>query len=170
MNDYHKLIADAVTAHAAKIGRLIDYIEVGVLTGNSAEAVLATGTVRYAVLIDNFTLAFDPPQSKETVEARLAPYKGLFDVRVGNSQDILPTIIEQFDVGFVDGDHSAESTLFDMTNMLPLLRDDGIMFIHDLMNPTYNFLPQLVGSFANDNDLKMQFHQGVMNGLGELTR
>lgn len=170
LDDYHKLIADAVVTHSTDHGgRLVDYIEIGVLTGNSAEAILATGKVRRAVLIDNWSLQ-DPPTSREAVEDRLSPYAGIFELREGNSNDVLKTITEQFDVGFVDGDHKAESCLADMTNMLPLLREDGVMFIHDLTNPDYSFIKGLVETFAEKNQLKFIFHGHVHNSLGELRR
>ena len=170
MNDYHKLIADAVTAHAAKLGRLVDYIEVGVLTGNSAKAVLGTGKVRYAVLIDNFsnTHCGDSQSSPEIARNNLATYAGLFDIRVGSSTDILPTVVEDFDVGFIDGDHTDAVCWSDMVNMLRLIREDGIMFVDDLDNPGYTLLP-LVQKFAVENKLNFT-HHSVHNGLGELRR
>jgi len=168
MNDYHQLIANTVVEQAQKLGRLIDYIEVGVLTGNSAEAVLSTCKVRNAILIDNWSLQ-TPPTSKEQVEQRLSKFAAIFDLIEGESSDILPTVGEKFDVGFVDGDHSPEGCLSDMGNMLPLLRKDGIMFVHDVGNPDFPYLKELVINFAHENKFyKATFHE-VMNGLAELT-
>lgn len=170
MNDYHLLMSNLAVVHAGKLGRLVDYIEIGVLTGNSARAVLSTGKVRYAVLIDNFsnTHCGDSKGSPEIVRENLAAYEGLFDIRVGDSRQILPTIIEQFDVGFVDGDHTDEACWADMTNMLRILREDGIMFVDDLDNHGYHLRP-LVERFAAENHLNMTYHS-VHEGLGELRR
>lgn len=170
MNDYHQLIANAVTAHAVNLGRLLDYIEVGVLTGNSAKAVLGTGKVRYAVLVDNFsnTHCGESKSSPELAAKNLEAYAGLFDIRVGNSSDILPTVVEQFDVGFVDGDHTDAACWEDMTNMLRLLRDDGVMFVDDLDNHGYHLRP-LVEKFSFEERLSLTYHS-VHNGLGELRR
>lgn len=170
MNDYHELIAERVTEQAAKLGRFVDYIEVGVLTGNSAKAVLSTGKVRYAVLIDNFsnTHCGESVSSPEIARANLSAYEGLFDIRVGDSRDILPTIVEEFDIGFVDGDHTNEAAWSDMSNMLKILREDGIMFVDDLDNIGYT-LKILVERFAFEHQLSFT-HHSVHEGLGELRR
>jgi predicted O-methyltransferase YrrM len=170
-SDAHELIADAVKRFSdSHNGRLIDYIEVGVLTGNSAEVVLATLKVRRAVLVDNFSYS-DPPSSKQAVENRLSyRYAGVFEVLEGDSKQILPTLNEQFDVGFVDGDHSDAGCLADLTNMLPLIRQDGVIFVHDLTNPGFLSLKQVTEKFAADNNLSFVFHDDVHNALGELRR
>src|SRR6266446_1788207 len=157
MNDYHQLIANTVVDQARKLGRLIDYIEVGVLTGNSAEAVLSTCKVRNAVLIDNWSLQ-TPPTSKRQVKERLSKFAAIFDLIEGESKDILPTVGEQFDIGFVDGDHTAEGCQSDMEKMLPLLRSDGIMFVHDVVNTDFPHLKALVQKFAQENNLVLQLH------------
>ena len=169
-DDYHQLIALSVKQHAEKIGRDIDYIEIGTLTGNSAEAVLITGMVRRAVLVDNFSLVWaGGKQSKETVSARLAKYDGKFEVMEGDSRKIVRNLTEMFDVGFVDGDHEAESCRIDMMNMLPRLRDDGVMFVHDVGNESFTYLQPIVAAFAKQNKLVMQLHE-VSDGLAELRR
>jgi len=170
-DDYHQLIAQRVKEHSEKLGgRLIDYIEVGTFTGNSAEAVLSTCKIRRAVLIDNFSLAWQgKTQSKEMVESRLAKYEGLFEVIKGDGRQVVPKLNEQFDIGFVDGDHEEDSCRIDMTNILPLLRQDGIMFVHDVGNQSFTYLMPVVGAFVRDNNLTMKLHN-VSDGLAELTR
>ena len=169
-DDYHQLIANRVSEHSEKIRRLIDYIEIGTLTGNSAEAVLATCKVRRAALVDNFSLTWGgQTMSKEKIEARLEPYAGLFEMMEGDSRKIVRNLTEMFDIGFVDGDHAEDSCRIDMTNMLPRLRDDGIMFIHDVGNPSFTYLMPVVAAFARDNNCSMILHK-VSDGLAELTR
>ena len=169
-DDYHQLISCEVVKHAEKIGRDVDYIEIGTLTGNSAEAVLITGMVRRAVLVDNFSLIWaGGKQSKETVSARLAKYEGKFEVMEGDSRKIVRNLTEMFDVGFVDGDHSEDSCRIDMTNMLPRLRDDGVMFVHDVGNESFTYLQPVVAAFAKQNKLIIQLHE-VSDGLAELRR
>lgn len=170
-SDAHQLLADAVTAFSNAHGnRLVDYIEIGVLTGNSAVAVLATKKIRRAVLVDNFSYS-QPPSSKQAVEQRLnAEYGGLFEVMEGDSKQIVPRLKEQFDIGFVDGDHSDEGCLADLTNMLPLIRPDGVIFVHDLTNPGFLSLKRVTEKFAQDNGLTFTFHNHVHNALGELRR
>ncbi len=170
MNDYHELIARRVVERAEKLGRLIDYIEVGTFIGHSAEAVLGTHKVKHAILIDNFSLRNNgKPQTKDMVELRLLPFKGLFEIVEGDSRVVLPAISRLYDIGFIDGDHSDEGCRIDMENMLPLLRDNGIMFVHDMLNPDFENLRTVAATFASENGLQIVIHE-VMNGLAELHR
>ncbi len=170
MNDYHELIARRVTEQSEKLGRLIDYIEVGTFVGHSAEAVLRTCKIRHAILIDNFSLALNgEKQSKKKVEERLAPYSGLFEVIEGDSRVLLPRFSRSYDIGFVDGDHSEEGCRADMRNMLPLIRSDGVMFVHDMLNPDFENLRAVAATFASERGLQIVIHD-VMNGLAELRR
>lgn len=172
-DDYHQLIASRVQDYSEKLKRLIDYIEIGTFTGNSAEAVLATGKIHRAVLIDNFELPWNGQrQSKQMVEERLAQYAGHFEVMEGDSRKIARNLTETFDVGFVDGDHSDDSCRIDMTNMLPLISLEGVMFVHDVFNVTnksWTSLLPVVAAFVRDNKLTMRLHD-VFEGLAELTR
>jgi predicted O-methyltransferase YrrM len=169
MDDYHQLIADRVVEHAERIGRSIDYVEVGVLTGNSALAVLSTGKCRHATLIDNFStdLSREWNSSPELVEKNLSEFKGLFDIRIGDSAEVLPTLLREYDIGFVDGTHNEPDCLSDMEKMFPLLRRDGIMFVDDLQNPEQ--LEQVAISFATAHRLRFVHHK-VHQGLGEIWR
>jgi predicted O-methyltransferase YrrM len=167
MEDYHQLIADKVVEHSKRLGRSIDYIEVGVCTGNSALAVLSTGRCRHATLIDNFsnTHCGDWKSSPELVEENLSRFVGFFEIKVGDSAAVLPTIKEKFDIGFVDGEHNEPACLSDMEKMFPLLREDGIMFVDDLENPEQLHYTAL--NFASAHRLRMDYHR-VHFGLGEI--
>ena len=172
MDDYHHLIADRVAQLSHLFGRPVDYIEVGVLTGNSAKAVLSTGMIAHATLVDNFsnTHCGETKSSPEIVERNLAAYDGLFTIAVGDSRNVLPLISgsgQQFDVGFVDGEHTDAACWDDMANMWPLIREGGVMFVDDLRNPVS--LTGVVERFAFEHGLTMKTHD-VHNGLGELTR
>jgi hypothetical protein len=171
MEDYHQLIANTVTAHAEKLGRAIDYIEVGVFRGDSAKAVMSTGHCRHALLIDDFsnTHCGDATSSLQTVETNLHDYGGLFEIKPRPSHEVLPTIKRQFDIGFVDGEHTIEGCRGDMELMWPLIRADGVMFIDDMRHPAYPHIEGLVEQFAKDKGLKYTYHQ-VHEGLGELRR
>ena len=171
-DDYHRLIANTAILHSGYLGRPIDYVEIGTFTGNSAAAVLGTGKIRRAVLIDNFCLDFKGVrQSKQMVEERLKQYNGCFEVMEGDSRVIARDLKETFDIGFVDGDHSEESCRIDMTNMLPLLAPNGIMFVHDVGNchKSWTYLLPVVAQFARDNNLAMTLHD-VSDGLAELIK
>src|SRR5258707_14051477 len=169
-DDYHQLIAQRVQDYSEKLKRLIDYVEIGTFTGNSAAAVLATGKIHRAVLIDNFSLPWNgQQQSKQKVEDRLSKHAGHFEVMEGDCRKIARNLTETFDVGFVDGDHEEDSCRIDMTNMWPLIRPDGVMFIHDVGNKPFTYLLPVVAAFVRDNKLTMRIHD-VFEGLAELTR
>lgn len=169
-DDYHQLIASRVTEHAEKLGRDIDYIEIGTLTGNSAAAVLETGKINRAVLIDDFSLVwYGQKQSKQKVEERLKEHAGKFEIVEGDSRQVTRTVQGTFDIGFVDGDHEEASCRADMANMFPLLKPDGIMFIHDVGNESFTYLMPVVARFAQQNGLTMELHE-VFEGLAELRR
>ncbi len=168
---YHQLIAQRVTERAESLGRLIDYIEVGVLTGNSAAAILGTCKVRSAILIDNFSMQLNGEnQSKRKVEQRLSKYDGLFEVVEGESCEVLRRMIRLFDIGFVDGDHTGEGCRSDLENMLPLMREGGIIFVHDVLNPYFKNLKDVSETFAAKNNLSFTLHAHVEEGLAELRR
>jgi predicted O-methyltransferase YrrM len=170
MDDYHRLIANKVTEHSNKLGRLIDYIEVGTHRGDSAMAVLGTGKVRFAVLIDNFsnTHCGQSVASLKETKNRLKPYEGIFEIMVGDSRNVLPSINEEFDIGFVDGDHTNGECQNDMVNMWSRIREEGIMFVDDIRNPFYT-LEDVVDRFAFEKKLAVKYHD-VHYGLDELTR
>lgn len=169
MDDYHQIIANRVISQAERLGRKIDYVEVGVLTGNSALAVLSTGCCRHATLIDTFAsdLSRQYNSTPELVEQNLAQWKGVFDIRVGDSATVLPTLMREYDIGFVDGEHNEPACLSDMAKMFPLIRKSGIMFVDDLHNPEQ--LELVVINFATVNKLRF-VHHNVHHGLGELWR
>jgi hypothetical protein len=171
MEDYHQLIAEKVTAHAERLGRAIDYIEVGVFRGESAAAVLGTGHCRYAMLIDNFsnTHCGNGSSSLETVQTNLHKYGGMFVIEVGDSRKVLPLIKRKFDIGFVDGEHTIEGCRGDIEQMFPLIREDGILFVDDMQHPAYMHIKGLAEQFAKEKGLQLVYH-AVHEGLGELRR
>ncbi len=171
MDKYHRLIADRVIERAETLGRHLDYIEVGVLTGNSADAVLSTWKLRSAILIDNFSMTLNGvKQSKDMVELRLLPFRGLFEIVEGDSRTVLQRMTRLFDIGFVDGDHTGEGCQSDLENMLPLMREGGIIFVHDVLNPYFKNLKDVSETFAEKNNLAFTLHAHVEEGLAELRR
>lgn len=56
------------------------------------------------------------------------------EIRVGRSQDLLPELLYadyEFDLVFIDGDHSYAATLRDLRDALRLLSPDGVLAVHD---------------------------------------
>lgn len=60
----------------------------------------------------------------------------------GNSQDFLKQHDpkKQFDLVFIDGDHSHEASLRDFELVLPLMRENGIILFHDVYPPAEEFI------------------------------
>lgn len=169
MTGPHALLARVATAAHDRLKRQIDYIEVGVCAGHSALAVLQTGFVHLATLIDNWqnSSAGDVRGSEQIARKTLKPYMNVVEIFSGDSKQVLPRIFKQYDIGFVDGDHSDAGCLADMTNMLPLIRVGGSMFVDDLQNHAHRGLQKLCENFAIDNLLDFTFHEDH-NGVGEL--
>src|SRR5215510_12851929 len=163
LEDYHQLLADRVTELSDKLGREVDYIEVGTCTGNSAEAVLQTGKVRHATLIDNWSYKSIPKADEISVRTRLAPYADKISILTGDSKKVMPRVMRSFDIGFVDGDHSVDYCFSDMTNIFLRLRVGGIMFVDDVKG--HAELEPLARGFARDHSLSYTFHD-VHEGLG----
>lgn len=55
----------------------------------------------------------------------------------GDSVVLIPTLKEQFEMILVDGNHSAEGALQDLTNCWPLLSPNGIMILDDVDHFSY---------------------------------
>jgi predicted O-methyltransferase YrrM len=52
-------------------------------------------------------------------------------VHIGRFEDVLPRFIRQFDLIFIDGDHSLEAVRRDIGLALPLLAKGGVIAFHD---------------------------------------
>lgn len=169
----HTLLAKTVIREAEKLGRQIDYIEIGVCLGNSAKAVLDTGTVRRYTGVDNWQDSFDRNDNDKhygpkEIKAKLNGHN--VELITGDSKVQMPLISgrkEQYDVGFVDGDHSDSGCLADMSNMLPLIRKGGVMLVDDIRHPGHTLEP-IVRNFADSNSLGFAYHEDH-EGVAELS-
>jgi predicted O-methyltransferase YrrM len=59
------------------------------------------------------------------------PSSKFFGWLQGAKADMPNMNLQQFDLIFVDGDHSYEGALFDLQAMDPFLKDKGILLVHD---------------------------------------
>lgn len=163
----YPLLRELVLQHRNRRGRKISYLEIGTHEGGSALAVLGTGAIASATLIDNWSYG----DKREDVEQRLAKagVLGLATILTGESREILPTLNPPFDMIFVDGDHEREPAVNDMTQSLRLLAPNGRMLVDDLDHPGYKFLRHEVINFAKENALHTRFHDAHF-GVAELWR
>ena len=61
----------------------------------------------------------------------IAPYQQAIQVHRGLSSDVFTEFIQPLDLLFIDGDHSWEGVTTDLRLYLPLLKNDGILIMHD---------------------------------------
>lgn len=140
----HPAAYDALNL-AARLVRPQSYLEIGVFDGGSLFSVLLTASgLSRIVLCDLF--AHDwiswgrgnggaPRGSHEHIDKLLADqgYRKQVQFLIGDSRALIPTLsrTEQFDLIFVDGDHSHEAALADFHNVWPLLRVGGLLVMDD---------------------------------------
>lgn len=148
----YQLLRDIATRQASELGRCISYLEIGSNDGGSALAVLETKSVITATLVDNWCYG----SSAESVTKKLGELASSANIITGDSKQILPELHGKYDMIFVDGDHSAEGALFDMTESLRLLAPNGVMVVDDLDHQEYPFLREVVTKFANDNNMELE--------------
>ncbi len=92
----------------------------------------------------------------------------------GNSQDIMPMLKpEQFDIIFIDADHTYEPVKKDILNAIPLLKDGGIICGDDLNLQMFECDQKLAKKsgdkdFIKDNKTGRGFHPGVTLAVDEI--
>ena len=130
---------------AARLIRPTSYLEIGVYDGGSLLSVLQSAPdLNHLVLCDLF--AHDwiswgrgnggaPAGTHAHIDQLLAAsgYRGEVQFLVGDSRQLIPQLprAPQFDLIFVDGDHSHEAALADFQNVWPLLRAGGLLAMDD---------------------------------------
>jgi len=114
----------------------LKYMEIGVGAGDSARVVLHHGDPRELHLFDNWSADWGGRGygNEKTVAALLSAYTGTHITFVnGDSKQTVPPYPEtDFDLIFVDGDHSYEGCNADMHNAWPKLKLKGFMIIDDM--------------------------------------
>lgn len=144
----------------------VHYLEIGVQEGGSAEAVLQSEKVVFAALVDTWGPIYGGTNrgSCEHVVQRLGELaqKAIFISE--DSRLAIPKLWHQFNLIFVDGDHSVEGCLADLENCLHLLSEDGYMAVDDIDHPQHTYLREVVAKFATEKGLFAQYlncHCGV---------
>jgi len=162
----HRVASD----QARILDRAISYLEVGVSSGGSAEAVLSTNLVSSAILIDPWGTGYGGlGLGPSFVAERLAQFASRVVMITGRSQDILPKLTAKFDMVYLDGDHSAVGALADLNEGLRLLAPSGVIMFDDVDHPAHTYLRKLVQNFADNNHLHLDFH-AVHTGMAEMCR
>lgn len=120
-------LTSAETAELQRLAEGGDVLEIGSAYGYSTVAL---------ALVARSVVAVDPHQTHGSygdLVANLA-HNGLrdkVDIHVGRDSDVLPAIHGEFDLVWVDGDHSADAVEYDVAAAARLLRDGGWLACHD---------------------------------------
>lgn len=152
----YPLLREVAKHHQQTIQRPLKYLEIGVNEGGSAEAVLGTGTVESAILVDNWCYE---SSGLEKAKKRIGDNGSKAKFLTGDSKQVLPTINGQFDMIYVDGDHTAEGCGFDMQESLRLLAPDGVMVVDDVDHPEFPYLRKVVSEFAEKHKLALEIRE-----------
>lgn len=156
---------------AGILDRFIGYLEIGVCDGGSADAVLGCDFVQFAILIDPWGKDYGGTGrgSPDYVAKRLERFKSSIVLLSGISQEFLPKLTAQFDMIYVDGDHSPDVALLDLQESLRLLSPGGVILLDDVDNEHHLYLRGIAEQFAESNNLSVQFHN-IHTGMAELRR
>lgn len=141
------------------------YLEIGVAQGDNMERILEhyptwnyVGVDRWeCVPLENEVNKMENWNTQEiwdevykSVLKRIEPYKDRASIIKGNSVKVLPTLVGEFDIIFVDGDHSYKGAKKDLELSLPLLAENGKIIVDDLH---YREVHQAFQEFINENDV-----------------
>lgn len=151
--------------------RPLRYLEIGVNEAGSALAVLeACPSIHIAVLVDTWGKEAGGTNQGSSLRAKevLKDYLGACLFITGSSHAVLPTLDYQFDLIFVDGDHSPEGAWSDMINSKRLLSPLGVMIVDDTCHPQHSYIKGIVDTFARDYKFKVEHHDKAHMGVAIL--
>lgn len=115
--------------------------EIGTFKGGSTYFLCAGASAKKATMhcIDTFMAEnITGGEGEDTFtefQRNLKPYTGMIEVHRGFSHDVVVEIPSQIDLLFIDGDHSWEGVTTDLKLYLPLLRENGVLIMHDSAHP-----------------------------------
>lgn len=125
-------------------GPIKDYLEVGVAAGGTTYAVAKILKPERIVLVDD----------NRHPKAHVRPYilDGIERKEIigdSHNPDTVKRVRGQFDVLFIDGDHSYVGAKADFENFFPLVRAGGHIILHDTAVPTIGVM-QLFNELKTD--------------------
>ena len=166
MNATDKIVYETTLRYTAP-----DYLEIGVSEGDSLLSVLTNPNVRFAVGVDNWGIYCGG--TNRGSPDHLLPLLGKNLDRVllitGSSHVILPGMRHQFDVIYVDGDHSTNGAMQDLDDCSRLLAPGGVLLADDMDNPHHRLLRPATIAWAERNGFTIKMHE-VMSTLAEMAR
>jgi len=114
----------------------INYLEIGCFEGMATRWVLENLPNVQVTVVDTFKgskdqIRVDYSKIEERFNANIRPWLERVVVRKGKSQDILGSIVNEFDVIYVDGSHLPWDVLTDIVASWHILKIGGIMIMDD---------------------------------------
>ena len=108
------------------------YVELGLYDGQTFSKMIPHATQCFGVDIK-------PNKNLQQLENK---YPDKIKIIYDTTDNFFLTFNEKIDIAFIDADHHFESALKDFENVLKLLNDDGIIFMHDTDPITNKYMDQ----------------------------
>lgn len=154
----HKVISDKISEYED-----IKWIEIGVRWGRNAKFVLNNFDITKIHLIDPYcelpylTHIFDA-KSVQGYKSKAKLDLGPFEDKCVWYQDYSQNVVDEFedesiDIIYIDGDHSYEAVLIDLTLFYPKIKEGGLIIGDD-----YNEggVKQAIEEYALENDIEYE--------------
>lgn len=117
-------------------------VEIGSFKGGSTYC-LAAGAAPNGATIhaidtfqsDNMSESVQDDNTLAQFQRHTQPFAASIVIHQGLSQDRVGDLVPPIDLLFVDGDHSWEGVTADLGLYTPLMRDNGILIMHDIAYP-----------------------------------
>lgn len=172
-NDHLSALKRLVLGESARTCResyaeRVEVCEVGTWHGDSAKAMASTGLCS-VMCVDHWhgsdglqlIAPNDPPLRKFLDNCKQEIDAGIINYRTGNSVEVAKDFEDagrQFDIIFIDADHSYESVKADIEAWMPCLRDGGVMIGHDYRTHQFPGLTKAVQEMFGDQVKEYAFN------------
>ena len=138
-------------------GQRLQYLEIGVLEGRSAvwmlENILTNRHARYTG-IDAYVMSKTKrADCIQRAKHNLGPYKHKARFLIGRSELLLPQLLRegrQYDVIYIDGDHTGLGVAVDLAYSWRMLKPGGILAIDDMRHPRYRAIRPVVRAILQE--------------------
>lgn len=166
----YRVLRESARFLSELLKRKINYLEIGVCEGLSAKAVMETGCVSFCVLNDTWGDDFGGSGrgSPAHVVTALGDQARKAVIITGDSKSVVRSIWADFDLIFIDGDHSTVGCIEDLNNCMPLLSTDGRMIVDDINHPQHTYIKGIVENFCEDNSMSWEHLDDVHFGVSIL--